>query len=52
MTMLISTVQQALEEFVLNFIEHPYLAYTEHGLHALFFSDLLNRLPSLDRYTE
>ncbi len=52
MTMLISTVQQALEEFVLNFIERPYLAYTEHGLHALFFTALFNRLPPQDLYTE
>jgi len=44
---------RALDEgrrFCSEFLEHPYLCYTEHGLHALFFSRLLMALPEPERY--
>ncbi len=37
--------------FCEEFLCHPYLCYTEHGLHALFFSRLLEALPSTQRYS-
>ena len=40
----------ALVEFCKEFIEHPYLCYTEHGLHALFFARLYEKLPKSMRY--
>lgn len=38
-------VRQTLTGFCLEFIRHPYLSYTEHGLHASFYCMLLNALP-------
>jgi hypothetical protein len=38
--------QDTLIEFCKEFVENPYLCYTEHGLHALFFTRLYNALPS------
>jgi hypothetical protein len=38
--------ESTLVEFCKEFVEHPYLCYTEHGLHALFFARLYERLPS------
>ena len=32
-------------------MEHPYLCYTEHGQHALFYTRLFNALPSEQRHT-
>jgi hypothetical protein len=43
---------RTLVEFCTEFIAHPYLCYTEHGLHALFFSRLYNALPPGSRYTD
>jgi hypothetical protein len=37
--------------FCRDFLSRPYLCYTEHGLHALFFSRLYDALPSEERYT-
>ena len=42
--------EQALTDFVCNFLEHPYDAYTEHGQHALFYADLMQRFPESERY--
>lgn len=44
-------VQQITREFTLEFIRNPYLCYTEHGLHACFYTMLYNALPSDQRYT-
>jgi len=33
-------VTKVLEEFLREFVKDPYLCYTEHGLHALFFQRL------------
>jgi hypothetical protein len=36
--------------FCKEFIDNPYLCYTEHGLHALFFTRLYNAFPEDSRY--
>ncbi len=47
----IKIVQQIVEQFCLEFIDNPYLCYTEHGLHALFYTRLYNALPAEQRFT-
>ena len=42
--------EATLVEFCKEFVEHPYLCYTEHGIHALFFARLLEKLPNSMRY--
>lgn len=37
--------RDTLEEFLREFVENPYLCYTEHGQHALFFARLFQKLP-------
>ena len=44
--------EATLVEFCKEFVEHPYLCYTEHGLHALFFARLYAALPPDERYLE
>lgn len=46
----VEIVRRTISEFCLEFIEEPYLCYTEHGLHALFFTKLFNAFPEDDRY--
>jgi hypothetical protein len=46
----IEIVRQVARQFVLEFIESPYLCYCEHGLHALFFTKLYDALPIEQRY--
>jgi len=46
-----ATVRQVVQQFCLEFLENPYLCYTEHGLHALFFTRLYQALPDYQRYT-
>jgi len=41
----VGIVEENLREFCLEFLENPYLCYTEHGLHARFYSRLLSSLP-------
>ena len=43
-------IEQTLKEFCLDFLRNPYLCYTEHGLHALFYARLYIALPPADRY--
>ena len=38
--------------FCREFGAHPYLCYTEHGLHALFFARLYASYPEHGRYAE
>jgi hypothetical protein len=45
-------VDTVIEQFCKDFLAHPYLAYTEHGVHAQFFTRLFNALPESDRYFE
>ncbi len=44
-------VRQVIVEFCHAFVEHPYLCYTEHGQHALFYTQFYNALPPEQRYT-
>ena len=46
----IDIVKQTIINFCKEFINHPYLCYTEHGQHALFYSMLLQALPVSERY--
>jgi hypothetical protein len=47
----LDVIRQSIAEFCRTFVEHPYLCYTEHGQHALFYTQLYNALPSEQRYT-
>ena len=47
----IDIIRQAIREFCLEFIDEPYTCYTEHGLHALFYTRLFNTFPEDRRYT-
>ena len=38
-------IRETLEGFCQKFITHPYLCYTEHGQHALFYHMLLKAIP-------
>jgi hypothetical protein len=48
---LVEVTRNTLINFCNEFVRDPYLCYTEHGLHALFFSKLYNALPEESRYT-
>jgi len=48
----ITILQRTIEAFCLRFLQEPYLCYTEHGLHALFYTWLYNALPPEQRYTD
>jgi hypothetical protein len=43
-------VEQVVKDFCLEFIKTPYLCYTEHGQHALFFNRLYMKIPEEQRY--
>ena len=43
-------IRESVQVFCLEFLADPYLCYTEHGQHALFFSRLLQRIPESARY--
>jgi hypothetical protein len=47
---ILKTVRQAIEVFCVEFVNHPYLCYTEHGQHAMFYTRLYNLLPEEERY--
>jgi hypothetical protein len=47
----IEVTRRALLDFCTEFISRPYLCYTEHGMHAMFFSRLYNLLLPENRYT-
>ena len=46
----IEIIRQTITYFCKEFIDHPYLCYTEHGQHALFYSKLYAALPEGQRY--
>jgi len=48
---IVETVRQTIIQFCTEFMEHPYLCYTEHGQHALFYARLYNALSPEHRYT-
>ena len=39
---IIDSVRSTAKEFCLEFVQNPYLCYTEHGLHARFYAMLYN----------
>ncbi len=43
-------IEEAILNFCQEFVGSPYLCYTEHGLHALFFSRLMDKVPEHERY--
>ena len=43
-------VRQTIVDFCCEFVRNPYLCYTEHGQHALFFSRLLAAIPESQRH--
>ncbi len=43
-------IRESVQAFCLEFLADPYLCYTEHGQHALFFSRLMQRIPESSRY--
>ncbi|MEA3349862.1 MAG: hypothetical protein U9Q82_04500 [Chloroflexota bacterium] len=47
----IEIIRRTIKGFCLEFIKNPYLCYTEHGLHALFYSKLFNAFLEEERYT-
>jgi hypothetical protein len=47
---MLETIRKTIIEFCLNFATQPYLCYTEHGQHALFYSMLYNKIPEEQRY--
>jgi hypothetical protein len=47
----VEVTRNTVVNFCREFISRPYLAYTEHGQHARFFTQLYNALPPEDRYT-
>ena len=48
----IDIIRQAIRDFCLEFINEPYTCYTEHGLHALFYTRLFNTFLEDRRYTD
>ena len=47
---IIKVIEETLTGFCKEYIADPYLCYTEHGQHALYFTELYNALPENERY--
>jgi len=47
---MLEIIRKTITDFCLEFVRNPYLCYTEHGQHALFYSTLFNALPEEQRY--
>lgn len=47
---MIDLIRKTINEFCQEFIRNPYICYTEHGQHALFYSMLLHSLPESQRF--
>ena len=45
-------VRETIKGLCLEFAEHPYICYTEHGIHALFLNRFYDALPENQRYFE
>lgn len=45
-----AVIEQTLKAFCLDFLVNPYRCYTEHGLHALYYTQLFNVLAPEARY--
>jgi hypothetical protein len=46
----IDVVRKTIQDFCAEFIRDPYLCYTEHGQHALFYAKLFNALSEEELY--
>jgi len=46
----IRILTQTIKQFTLEFIEQPYICYTEHGLHARFYTSFYNALSDEQQY--
>ncbi len=46
----VKAFKEVLVKFTLEFVQAPYLCYTEHGLHARFYSQLYNDLSEEQLY--
>jgi len=42
-------VEKTIEDFCFEFMARPFLCYTEHGLHALFYASLVGNIPKKER---
>jgi hypothetical protein len=49
---MIEIAQKVAAEFTTEFVQHPYLCYTEHGQHAYFYQLLFNAIPEENRFTQ
>jgi hypothetical protein len=38
-------VRKTIEKFCFDFLSSPFQCYTEHGIHAMFYQELMNRIP-------
>jgi hypothetical protein len=47
---MLETIRTTIIGFCLDFVRNPYLCYTEHGLHALFYTMLYNATPEKQRF--
>jgi hypothetical protein len=47
---MLEKIRETIIAFCLEFIQNPYLCYTEHGQHAQFYSMLFNALSDQQRY--
>ncbi len=50
--MLDEIIRNAIKDYCIEFTKYPYLCYTEHGLHALFFNRLYTNIPKERHYFE
>jgi hypothetical protein len=48
---MLGVIRNTIEGLCSGFVENPYLCYTEHGQHALFYTMLFNALSPEQRYT-
>jgi hypothetical protein len=47
---MLEIIRRAIATFCKEFVSNPYLCYTEHGQHALFYTKLYNDIPEEQRY--
>ena len=47
---MLEIIRHTIKTFCIDFVNHPYLCYTEHGQHALFYTSLYSNLPPENQY--
>ena len=50
--MIDNIIKNTIKEFCLEFLQSPYICYTEHGLHAFFYHKLYSRIPEDKKYIQ